>query len=90
MILVTVSSRLQRIFFKFFFLFKVEGIHLFLELFLTTISWKEKTLKKYRANGNYTMTKIIATHIRNINETFIAIFMGLPLAYNACYHNVHD
>ena len=36
------------------------------------------------------MTKIIAIHIRNINETFICIFIGIPLGYIVCYHHDHD
>ena len=35
------------------------------------------------------MTKIIATHIRNTDETFIGIFIGIPLGYIVCYHHVH-
>ena len=27
------------------------------------------------------MTKIIATHIRNVNETFVGIFMNIQLEY---------
>ena len=27
---------------------------------------------------NYTITKIITTHIRYVNETFIGIFMDMP------------
>ena len=34
------------------------------------------------------MAKIIATRIRNINETFIGIFMGIPLE-NIVYHHGH-
>ena len=33
------------------------------------------------------MTKIIATHIRNINETFIVIFMGIPLEHIVYYYD---
>ena len=33
------------------------------------------------------MTKIIATHICNINETFIGIFVGIPLEYIVYYHH---
>ena len=36
------------------------------------------------------MTKIIATHFRNINETFIGIFIGIPLRYIAWYHHDRD
>ena len=36
------------------------------------------------------MTKIIATYIRNINETFIGIFVGLPLGHIVYYHHGHD
>ena len=36
------------------------------------------------------MTKIIATHIRNKNETFISIFMGIALGYIVYYHHGHD
>ena len=39
--------------------------------------------KNYNKNREDTMTNIIATHICNINETFIAIFMGIPLGYIA-------
>ena len=36
------------------------------------------------------VTKIIATCIRNISETFIVIFMGIPLEYIVYYHHGHD
>ena len=32
------------------------------------------------------MTIIIASHIRNIIETFTGIFMGIPLGYTAYYY----
>ena len=35
------------------------------------------------------MTKIIATNIRNTNETFISLFMGIPLEYIVYYHHGH-
>ena len=40
-------------------------------------STKKKTYKNYHYIRKNTMTKSIATHIRNINETFIGIFMGI-------------
>ena len=33
------------------------------------------------------MTKRITAHIRNINETFIDIFMNIPLGYIVHYHH---
>ena len=36
------------------------------------------------------MTEIIAIHIRNIFDTFIGIFMGVPLGYIVYYHDEHD
>ena len=36
------------------------------------------------------MTKIVATHIRNISEAFIGIFMGIKLGYIVYYSYVHD
>ena len=33
------------------------------------------------------MTKIIAAHIRNINETFIGIFMDITLGYIVYHHD---
>ena len=35
------------------------------------------------------MTKIIATHILNINETYFAIIIGIILGYIAYYHYDH-
>ena len=37
-----------------------------------------------------TMAKIVAIHIGNINDTFIGIFMGMPLGYIVCYHHAYD
>ena len=39
--------------------------------------YSTKNVKFYRHNREDTMTKIIANHIRNINERFI----GIPLRY---------
>ena len=36
------------------------------------------------------MTKNIATHIWNIDETFITIFMAIPLGYFVYYHHGQD
>ena len=36
------------------------------------------------------MTKTIATHIRNISETFVGIFMGISLGYIIYYHHGHE
>ena len=36
-----------------------------------------------------TMTKTITTHICTINETFITIFIGIPLGYIVSYHPSH-
>ena len=36
------------------------------------------------------MTKIIATHIRNINEIIIDLFMSIPLLYTVYYYHEHD
>ena len=36
-----------------------------------------------------TKTKIIATDIRNTSETFIGIFMDIPLGYIIYYHHDH-
>ena len=33
------------------------------------------------------MTKIIDTHTHNINETFIVIFLGIPIGYIVYYHH---
>ena len=35
------------------------------------------------------MTKIIATYIRNTYQTFIDIFMSIPLGYIVFYYHVH-
>ena len=35
------------------------------------------------------MTKIIDAHIRNLNDTFIVIFAGIPLGYIICYNHYH-
>ena len=35
------------------------------------------------------MTKIIATHIRIIRETFIGIFIGISLGYIFYYNHDH-
>ena len=40
-----------------------------------------------RYNREYTMTKISGTHIRNINEACIDVFVGIPLEYIVCYHH---
>ena len=54
----------------------IEGIYLRLEIFSTTI-YSIKDLKNKHRSSEDTMSKIIATHIlRNINETFIAIFVA--------------
>ena len=45
-------------------------------------------LKNYSKNRENTMTKIIATYIRNINGTFIGISMCMPLGYIVYYHHV--
>ena len=36
------------------------------------------------------MTKIIATHISNINETFIGLSNSIPLGYIIYYHHGSD
>ena len=36
------------------------------------------------------MTKIIATHIHNTNETFTGILIGIQLGYIIYYHHGHD
>ena len=36
------------------------------------------------------MTRTIATHVRNINETFSDIFMSIPLGYIVYYHCARD
>ena len=36
------------------------------------------------------MTKIIATHIRNIDEAIIGIFIDIPLEYIVYYLHGHD
>ena len=50
----------------------------------------KKNLKNCRKTREDTMTKIIVTPIRNINETFIDIFKDLSLAYNVFYYHGHD
>ena len=35
------------------------------------------------------MTKTIATHIRNLDETFIGIIVGIPLGNIVYYHQGH-
>ena len=50
---------------------------------------QQKTYKNYHYIREDTMIKIIATNIRNTNETFISIFMGIPLGYIVSYHYVH-
>ena len=51
--------------------------------------FNKKTYKNYHYIREDTMTKIIAIHIRNTNEAFIGIFMGIQLGYIVCYHHVH-
>ena len=68
-------------------------------IFFSNIQWlkmfpeankcQQKTCKNYPYNREDTMTKTIATHIRNISETFIGIFMGIPLGYTVYYHHDH-
>ena len=50
---------------------------------------RQLTYKNSHHNRKDTMTKIIATHIHNINETFIGIFMGILLIYIVYSHNDH-
>ena len=49
-----------------------------------------KTYKNYLYNREDIMTKIIATHIHNINETFIGIFIDISLGYIIYFHDGHD
>ena len=49
-------------------------------------SYSAKNIAMYRNNREDTMTKIIATHIRNRNE----IFMSIPLEYIVYYYHVID
>ena len=43
--------------------------------------YSTNSYENYRYNCEGTMTKTIATRIRNINKTFIDISMGIPLGY---------
>ena len=36
------------------------------------------------------MTKIIATHLRNVSETLIGIVMNMPLGYIVYHRHDHD
>ena len=47
-------------------------------------------MKNCRKDREDSMTKTIATFIRKINKTFIAIFMGMLLEYLAYYHHAYD
>ena len=49
-----------------------------------------KKMNKYCKKRTDTMTNIIGTRIRKINEIFIDIFMCMPLGYIVYYHNSHD
>ena len=51
--------------------------------------YSTKTYKNYHFIREDTMTKIISTYIRNTNETFIGIYIGMSLGYIVCYHHVH-
>ena len=71
------------------FLLNIEGIYMLLETFITTIYLKKKIFENYRYNREDTATKIVTTHIRNINETFIGIFIDIALRYIVYYHHAH-
>ena len=45
-----------------------------------------KSYKNYHYNREDTMTKIVGTHIRNLNETVIGICMSIPVRYIVYYH----
>ena len=49
-----------------------------------------KKRNNYRKNSEDTVIKIIATHNCKINETFIGIFMSLPIGYILYYHHDHN
>ena len=49
-----------------------------------------KSFLYYHYNCEDNMNKFIATHIRNRKETFIGIFMGMPLGCIVYYSKCHD
>ena len=63
---------------------------MFSEANINTLHIQQKKVKKYHYNREDTMSSIFATHIGNVNETFIGIFMGIPLGYIVYYHHGHD
>ena len=46
-----------------------------------TIKCSLYSTKNFHYKREDNVTKIISTHIRNINNTFIGIFIGKPLRY---------
>ena len=56
---------------------------------INVLNIQQETYTNYHYIREDTMTKIIATHVRNTNETFIGIVMIIPLEYIVCYHHVH-
>ena len=64
------------IFSKFFRIYS--GWQCSQEFSINTFYIQQKTYKKYHHNRGNTMTKIIVTHVSNINETFMCIFVWMP------------